>query len=136
MHTEEKKIEFEMNQNFDLMRFYTKYFPSNNFENTIDQANKKIFAKLKKNKKAHLFSSEKSPNLNENQFRKGVNNKPVLHQKLLSKLCDVTEDWKIALKTQHLKKEKEKKTNKKIFNLLSDWFFHSFKKEPQKKSSK
>lgn len=55
---ETKENATELFMFFDVSKIFTKYFPSNNVHSIVNEANKKIYMKLKKKKKAHLFDKK------------------------------------------------------------------------------
>ena len=61
--TVSQKKEFKENATelfmfFDVSKIFTKYFPSNNVHSIVYETNKKIYMKLKKKKKGHLFDKK------------------------------------------------------------------------------
>ena len=106
--------------NFDNMRGFMKYFPLNNASFVINEANKKIFIKLKKKKKAHLFDKKwvneeilgNSEKLLNRQFTSKINNSP--KKNMLRKKSKVVQNWKEALEIAQLQKQIHEENQKKF----------------------
>ena len=102
-------IDFDTSLYFDFDKSYTKYFPMNNMDVTISQANRRIFAKLKKLKKSHLFNLKNFTEMTKNNNRRNDLKAP--------------EDWKQVFQRE-AKKNKINKIDKswnvkKMFSYIS-----------------
>ena len=95
---------------FDLLKSYKNYYPKNNIDEAISEANKKTFIKLKRMKKEYLFLKNdplfcsNSPNLRSSTKK----------QCKLQKRGQITEEWKELLQKEN---EKKKMKEKKQFNV-------------------
>ena len=117
---------------FDVLKFYQKYFPLNNFDQTIYEANKNNFQKLKKTKKTHLLFFNKTPidatNVAKSTLlRNGYN--PLMNKKQLGKISCFPEDWKKTVQRDQTQRKTQKKEKIQWTKFLGDIFLKIFKKK-------
>ena len=119
------------------MKCYHKYFPLNNVDKTISQANKKNYQKLKKIRKSYLFLTDKILcNDPSKSMRRSGYLKPLLHSKTIGKMNDSSfgEDWKNALKRDQIQRKNRNTQKMKLLKFMGDFFFSIFHAIPKKKS--
>ena len=116
-----KIIEVDKFLELDLSKSYKNYFPKNNAEQTIFEANQKIFNKLKKMKKGNLFLNLESCNSSNLKSSKIIKN-----QCPLKKRGQITEELKEVFRKEATRKKLKKKEKcnavKKLINRFINFF--------------
>ena len=122
-------IEVDKFPELDLSKSYKNYFPKNNAEQTIFEANQKIFNKLKKMKKGYLFL-----NLDTYTSSKIKSSMIIKNQCILKKRGQITEELKEVFRKEATRKKLKKKEKFDAVKKLISQFLNFFRIQTSGKS--